>query len=92
MGVLSAEPVESPQHLFQIIGYVHYVVDRIADHGFPRNLSRIGDAIIAEARKSRADVSIFNPIFERWPLVAVIGVAKRRVMIAHGKLIQPPRK
>lgn len=47
MSVIRPKSIKSPQHLFQIIGYVHDVVYGITDKGLARNLIRIGGAVIS---------------------------------------------
>lgn len=92
VGIIRSKPVKPPQHLFQIVGYVHDVVDGITDKGFARNLFGIGRAIVAQSREARVNVRTPNATFGRRPLVALIGIAEGCVVVAQGKRIQMPRK
>lgn len=92
MRVSRSKSIKSPQHFFQIIGYVHDVVDGITYKGFAWNLFGISGAVVSECRKASANFCMFNTTFGLWSFLTFIGITMRRVVIAQGKLIQTARK
>lgn len=92
MCVSRPKSIKSPQHFFQIIGYVHYVVDGIPYKGFARNLFGIGRSVVSEGRKASPNFCMFNTTFGLWLLLTFLGITMGRVVIAQGKLVQTPQK
>ncbi len=81
IGIVRSKSVEAPQHLFQIVGYVHDVVDSITDLRFARNLIGVGRAIIAKGWKALANLRIPNTIFGRRLLVTLVRITERCVVV-----------
>jgi len=90
MGIVRAKSVKSPQNLFQIVGDIQNVVDRIAHDGLSGNVYSEDCAVKAKARKSLGNFRMCRPGFRRWPILALAWLANGRVVIAEGQFVQAP--
>jgi hypothetical protein len=80
MGIIGIKPVEAPQDLLQIVGYVHDVVDGIADKGLPCELLGASRTIVSQSREAPGHMCMFDPGLGWRSLVAFIGVTERCIM------------